>query len=307
MLQRRLWKLRAMTEEKLDELAQQFGGPKDSLRDLDEEDLGRRGAVRAAGGAVRAQPSVRPLGPGGAGAPARRGPRPAAGRRETSRSRSPERRPTRRVASLARRLHPPDSAGRRRIQPPVPRERAHLRRAARGHPVRPAAADRPDPPGPGAGEQLDGGRRGAVPPLLSAPRLHAGPGPVRRHRAAAGPGLAEPGPALALRHPGVRLVQHPALRRDPHLAQRDLRHLGAARRRGATSCSTLLVRQAAGHRDGGRDGGAVPGQHAAHHRTGAAPGPGCAAGARSWPSSCPPSGGCSASCSRSPSRSRSST
>jgi hypothetical protein len=39
VLQRRLWKLRAMTEEKFDELAQQFGGPKESLCDLDEEDL----------------------------------------------------------------------------------------------------------------------------------------------------------------------------------------------------------------------------------------------------------------------------
>ncbi len=39
VLQRRLWKLRAMTEEKFDELAQQFGGPKESLRDLDEEDV----------------------------------------------------------------------------------------------------------------------------------------------------------------------------------------------------------------------------------------------------------------------------
>jgi YtxH-like protein len=38
-LQRRLWKLRAMTEEKLDELAQQFGGPRESLRELDEEDF----------------------------------------------------------------------------------------------------------------------------------------------------------------------------------------------------------------------------------------------------------------------------
>jgi hypothetical protein len=38
-LQRRLWKIRAMTEEKLDELAQQFGGPRESLRDLDEEDF----------------------------------------------------------------------------------------------------------------------------------------------------------------------------------------------------------------------------------------------------------------------------
>ena len=39
VVQRRLWKLRAMTEEKLDELAQQFGGSRESLRDLDEEDF----------------------------------------------------------------------------------------------------------------------------------------------------------------------------------------------------------------------------------------------------------------------------
>jgi YtxH-like protein len=37
-LQRRLWKLRAMTEEKLDELAQQFGSGREALADLDEED-----------------------------------------------------------------------------------------------------------------------------------------------------------------------------------------------------------------------------------------------------------------------------
>src|ERR687896_2220937 len=37
-LQRRLWKLRAMTEEKLDELAQQFGGPRDSLRGLEDDE-----------------------------------------------------------------------------------------------------------------------------------------------------------------------------------------------------------------------------------------------------------------------------
>jgi hypothetical protein len=37
-LQRRMWKLRAMTEEKLDELAQQFG-PRESLRDLEDDDL----------------------------------------------------------------------------------------------------------------------------------------------------------------------------------------------------------------------------------------------------------------------------
>jgi gas vesicle protein len=39
-LQRKLWKLRAMTEEKLDEITQQFGGTKESLQGLldDEED-----------------------------------------------------------------------------------------------------------------------------------------------------------------------------------------------------------------------------------------------------------------------------
>ncbi len=39
VLQRRLWKLRAMTEEKFDELAQQFGGSKEALREFDEEDV----------------------------------------------------------------------------------------------------------------------------------------------------------------------------------------------------------------------------------------------------------------------------
>src|SRR3954451_8978967 len=37
-LQRKLWKLRAITEEKLDEISQQFGGAKDSLEGLMEED-----------------------------------------------------------------------------------------------------------------------------------------------------------------------------------------------------------------------------------------------------------------------------
>ena len=38
VLQRRLWKLRAMTEEKFDELAQQFGAGKELLPELDDED-----------------------------------------------------------------------------------------------------------------------------------------------------------------------------------------------------------------------------------------------------------------------------
>jgi hypothetical protein len=38
VLQRKLWKLRAMTEEKLDELAQQFGGGKEAVGDLEDEE-----------------------------------------------------------------------------------------------------------------------------------------------------------------------------------------------------------------------------------------------------------------------------
>ena len=39
VVQRRLWKLRAMTEEKLDEIAQQFGGSRESLPDLEDEEF----------------------------------------------------------------------------------------------------------------------------------------------------------------------------------------------------------------------------------------------------------------------------
>lgn len=38
LLQRRLWKLRAMTEEKLDELSQRFGGDQSALDGLTDED-----------------------------------------------------------------------------------------------------------------------------------------------------------------------------------------------------------------------------------------------------------------------------
>jgi hypothetical protein len=38
VMQRKLWKLRAMTEEKLDELAQQFGSGKEALDELVDED-----------------------------------------------------------------------------------------------------------------------------------------------------------------------------------------------------------------------------------------------------------------------------
>src|SRR3954471_11321491 len=37
-LQRKLWKFRAMTEEKLDEITQQFSGAKDSLEGMMDED-----------------------------------------------------------------------------------------------------------------------------------------------------------------------------------------------------------------------------------------------------------------------------
>ena len=39
-LQRKLWKLRAMTEEKLDEITQQFGGAKESLQGMLEDEEG---------------------------------------------------------------------------------------------------------------------------------------------------------------------------------------------------------------------------------------------------------------------------
>lgn len=60
VLQRRLWKLRAMTEEKFDELAQQFGG-RDSFEEFedDEEELlesGEQGpGLRARAGAPSAR------------------------------------------------------------------------------------------------------------------------------------------------------------------------------------------------------------------------------------------------------------
>ncbi len=48
-LQRKLWKLRAMTEEKLDEFAQQFGGGKDAIDDLmDDDDFGEPEELPAA-------------------------------------------------------------------------------------------------------------------------------------------------------------------------------------------------------------------------------------------------------------------
>jgi gas vesicle protein len=50
-LQRKLWKLRAMTEEKLDEITQQFGGAKDALDGLmdEEEDEENEGELEDRG------------------------------------------------------------------------------------------------------------------------------------------------------------------------------------------------------------------------------------------------------------------
>ena len=70
VLQRKLWKLRAMTEEKLDELAQQFGAGKEPLAELRRR--GRGGRVRRAP-AARGRGRLRRRRPaGGARAPAGR-------------------------------------------------------------------------------------------------------------------------------------------------------------------------------------------------------------------------------------------
>ncbi len=64
VLQRKLWKIRAMTEEKFDELAQQFGAGKELLPELDDEDEedlfglpeeppAARGRAPAGGGSAR--------------------------------------------------------------------------------------------------------------------------------------------------------------------------------------------------------------------------------------------------------------
>jgi hypothetical protein len=60
-LQRKLWKLRAMTEEKLDEITQQFGGARESLEgviededeDAEEETEGREFYGRSPGASPR--------------------------------------------------------------------------------------------------------------------------------------------------------------------------------------------------------------------------------------------------------------
>jgi gas vesicle protein len=61
-VQRKLWKLRAMTEEKLDELTQQLGGARDSLGGLledDEDDFEGEGENREVYGRSQTAPSPR--------------------------------------------------------------------------------------------------------------------------------------------------------------------------------------------------------------------------------------------------------
>jgi hypothetical protein len=60
VLQRKLWKFRAMTEEKLDDIAQQFGSSKEALDDLaddddDFDDTGETPALRPRAGGVSAR------------------------------------------------------------------------------------------------------------------------------------------------------------------------------------------------------------------------------------------------------------
>ena len=62
VLQRKLWKLRAMTEEKLDELAQQFGGGQGAARramDDEDEELDESGELPAGSGRGAGSPSPR--------------------------------------------------------------------------------------------------------------------------------------------------------------------------------------------------------------------------------------------------------
>jgi hypothetical protein len=82
-LQRKLWKLRAMTEEKLK-------------------------ATRSSAGSMAAAASLRP---GKSWSDAWRTRAPVVGHPLTSRSRSPERLQSRRVAPIARRLYPPHAPG----------------------------------------------------------------------------------------------------------------------------------------------------------------------------------------------------
>jgi gas vesicle protein len=59
VLQRRLWKLRAVTEEKLDELAQQFGGAREAFDEFDDDELIEEGPELASPRVRAGAPSAR--------------------------------------------------------------------------------------------------------------------------------------------------------------------------------------------------------------------------------------------------------
>jgi gas vesicle protein len=58
-LQRKLWKFRAMTEEKLDEITQQFGGAKESFQGMLEDEEDELEDEDSAGRYPRGKPSPR--------------------------------------------------------------------------------------------------------------------------------------------------------------------------------------------------------------------------------------------------------
>ena len=226
-LQRKLWKLRAMTEEKLDELTQQFGGAKDIARGP----AGGRGR-----GTSRATASARGFygrssagrRPGKSSSGVWRMPARAGGHPLTSRSRSPERlRPGgwhRSPAGFLRRtLQAADEDNIPFLASALTFDAllaavpfvlllliglTHLAQAVtHGPPV----------------DTVHLFHR-FLPPHSTA----AGPRPLRRHRAASDRHHPEPRAALALRGARLPLVQHPSLCRDPDLAQRHLRRVAPA-------------------------------------------------------------------------------
>ena len=228
VLQRKLWKLRAMTEEKLDEIAQQFGGGKEALdgrwtmtRTRTSTTTGETPRVPAAGaGAIAAR---------GARAPSGRVARPAAGGRRP------------RGAARLKRLRP---GGWHRSPA------GFLRRTLQ-------AADENNIPFLASALTFDA-LLAAVPFVLLvliglthlAQAVAGGPAvdtdrtcstdssrPTRDRRAATRSrvierlltGITENRGQISLyAAAGVHLVQHPAVRRRPHLAQRHLRRVRAA-------------------------------------------------------------------------------
>ena len=212
VLQRKLWKLRAVTEEKLDELAQQFGERQGRLwttwRTRRTTTSRRPASCRRSG---RAPPGRRPARSSSGGWPSRaRAGAPWA----ISRSRSPETAAARRVAPHPRRFPAPNAPGRGRKQHSLSRQRADVRCAAGGRAVRPARADRPDARRAGHRGRTGGRRR---PPSSTASSRRIPPTPGRDPFALVERllvGVARNRGQISLfAAPGVRLVQHPALRR----------------------------------------------------------------------------------------------